>query len=55
MALIYVTKLFRETGSVKTIPGSCTLIKRTLEAVENDRQVMDDNPHTYLKRAFEVS
>ena len=50
MTLHCVIKLFRNTGSIKRKSGSRTLREITPETSENVRQVMDDNPHTSLKR-----
>ena len=47
-------KLLCETGSIKRIPGSRTLTKRTSEAIENVRQVMDDHLHTSLKLSQQI-
>ena len=52
-SLNYVMKLFLETGSIKRKSGSRTLTKQTPDPVENVRQVMDDNPHTSLRRVYQ--
>ncbi|RZC32413.1 hypothetical protein BDFB_015242, partial [Asbolus verrucosus] len=47
---LYVVRLFRETGSIHRKSGSGRPTKRTPETVENVREIMQDNPHTSLRR-----
>ncbi|RZC34208.1 hypothetical protein BDFB_015258, partial [Asbolus verrucosus] len=46
----YLVRLFRETGSIHRKSGSRRPTKRTSETVENVREIMQGNPHTFLKR-----